>query len=65
MPCGPKLAPLAVSDGQREHLLPRTRSTFVPQGLAQRARIVLASAEGLSNIAVAQRLGLSRSKVGR
>ena len=43
--------------------LSRRRGT--PQGLAQRARIVLSCAEGLSNVQVAQQLGVSRDAVGK
>ena len=65
MPRGRKLAPLALSDEQREQLLSWTRSASMPQSLALRARIILASAEGLTNTAVAKRLGISLPTVGR
>jgi hypothetical protein len=42
-----------------------TRSSSIPAGLAQRARIVLAAAEGLSNTHVAEQVGCSRSAVIR
>lgn len=40
-----------------------TRSSSVRAGLAQRARIVLLAAEGVSNTAIAQRVGVSRPTV--
>ena len=65
MPRGRKLAPLVLSDEQRERLLAWTRSTSMPQRSVLRARIVLASAEGLTNTAVATRLGVSLPTVGK
>ncbi len=40
-----------------------TRASSVRAGLAQRARIVLLAAEGLSNTAIAERVGVSRPTV--
>jgi hypothetical protein len=40
-----------------------TRSSAVRAGLAQRARIVLLAADGLSNTAIAERVGMSRPAV--
>ena len=37
----------------------------MPRGLAMRAGIVLASAEGLTNVAVAERLGVTKATVGK
>ena len=65
MPRGRKLAPLVLSDEQREQLVAWTRSMSMPQRLVLRARIVLASAAGLTNTAVAQRLGISLPTVGK
>ena len=42
-----------------------SRSTSMPHGLVQRARLILASAEGLSNQAVAERVGLTPNVVGK
>ena len=39
------------------------RSSSVPAGLAQRARIVLLAAEGLPNAEVARRVGVTRQTV--
>ena len=65
MPRGRKLAPLVLSEEQREQLLSWTRSTSMPHGLVLRARIVLASAERLTNTAVAKRLGIALPTVGK
>ena len=65
MPRGRKLAPLVLSDEQREQLLAWTRSTSMLQGLVLQARIVLASTEGLTNTAVAKRLAISLPTVSK
>ncbi len=57
MPRGPKLAPLTLTDEQRDQLNGIARSTTMPHALVQRARMILASAEGLTNAAVARRVG--------
>ena len=54
---------LGLREGDREELVRLTRSSSVRAGLAQRARIVLLAAEGLSNTAVAERVGVSRPTV--
>jgi transposase len=54
---GPKPAPVAVDDADRAVLERWTRRHTVSQALAQRARIVLAAAAGLSNADVAAREG--------
>ena len=59
MPRGRELAPLALSDEQREQPQAWTCSKPMPQSLARRARSVLAST------AVAQRPGISLPNVGR
>jgi hypothetical protein len=46
---------LMLRDGDRDELLRLTRSSSARAGLAQRARIVLLAADGLSNTAIAQR----------
>jgi transposase len=56
-------AGLGLREGDRERLVSMTRSTTVRAGLAQRARVVLLAAEGVSNTAISQRVGLSRPKV--
>ena len=59
----PRLAPLALSDDERRTLVSWSRRRSTAQGLALRARIVLACAGGGSNTAVAARLGVNRSTV--
>jgi transposase len=54
---------LALRVGDREELARLTRSSSVRAGLAQRARIVLLAADGVSNTAIAQRVGVSRPTV--
>ena len=65
MPRGRKLPPLVLSDEQRHQLQGVARSTSLPHGLVLRARMILASAEGLTNRAVAERVGASPQAVGK
>ncbi|MDX2897387.1 helix-turn-helix domain-containing protein, partial [Streptomyces scabiei] len=58
-----RLAPLVLSDTERRTLQGWARRRTTAQGLALRARIVLACADGGSNIAVAARLGVNRGTV--
>ena len=59
----PRLEPLVLSEDERRTLESWARRRGTAQGLALRARIVLACAEGAPNIAVAARLGASRGTV--
>jgi len=61
---GRPLAPLTLSESERDELRSITRSRSMPQSLATRARIVLLSANGESNTGIAERLGLSKPTVG-
>ncbi len=61
---GRPLAPLTLSESERDELRSITRSRSMPQSLATRARIVLLSADGKSNRDIAERLGLSNPTVG-
>ncbi|MGH3714512.1 MAG: IS630 family transposase [Micromonosporaceae bacterium] len=54
---------LGLRAGDRELLGSWTRSSTVKAGLAQRARIVLLAADGLSNTEIAERVGVSRPTV--
>ena len=54
---------LALRDGDREELTRITRSSSVRAGLALRARIVLAAAEGEANERIAGRVGVSKVTV--
>ena len=65
MPRGRQLPPLVLTSEQHEQLTALSQSTSMPYGLVQRARIVLACAQGLTNSAVAERLDASPSAVGK
>ncbi len=56
-------AQLVLRNGDRPRLEGLTRSSSVPAGLAQRARIVLLAADGLPNAEIARRTGTSRPTV--
>jgi transposase len=58
-----RAAPLALRDGDRERLESWLRSSTIQAGLAQRARIVLLAADGLTNVDISQRVGVSRPTV--
>jgi hypothetical protein len=54
--------PLGLRPGDRE-LLESSRSSSIRAGLAQRARIVLLAADGVSNTEIADRVGVSHPTV--
>jgi transposase len=56
-------APLALRAGDESRLKALVRSATVEAGLAQRARIVLQAADGVSNAEIARRVGVSRPTV--
>jgi transposase len=58
-------APLTVSEADRATLERWTRRRKTSQALALRARIVLACAQGTSNVAVAAELGVTHQTVGK
>src|SRR5258707_9000933 len=58
-----RLEPLVLTGDERRTLENWVRRRRTAQGLALRARIVLACAQGGSNVAVAARLGVSRTTV--
>jgi transposase len=58
-------AELTLSDEERETLRRWSRRAKSAQALALRCRIVLACADGMSNVEVAQLLGVSRPTVGK
>jgi DNA-binding NarL/FixJ family response regulator len=58
-----RAAPLGLRDGDRERLTVWTRSSTVQAGLAQRGRIVLLAADGVSHTRIAERLDVSRQTV--
>ena len=65
MPRGRQLPPLVLTSEQHEQLTALSQSTSMPYGLVQRARIVLACAQGLTNSAVAEHLDASPSAVDK
>jgi transposase len=54
---------LILREGDRAELLRLTRSSSVRAGLAQRARIVVLAADGVSNTAIAHQVGATRPTV--
>ena len=58
-----RIAPLGLRDGDREKLVALTRTSSVPAGLAQWARIVLLAADEVSNTEIASWVGVSRPTV--
>jgi transposase len=55
--------PMCLRPGDREVLDSWTRSSSIRAGLAQRARIVLLAADGVSNTEIAVRVGVARQTV--
>ena len=64
MSLGRPLAPLQLEREQREQLEAMASSRSLPHGLVTRVRIVLLSADGLSNKDIATRLRLNQVTVG-
>jgi len=64
MPRGRPKQQLRVSESEREQLVAMTRSRSLPHALVRRAEIVLMSADGASNIDIAEALKVSRLTVG-
>ncbi|MEA2184170.1 MAG: hypothetical protein QOF69_3355 [Solirubrobacteraceae bacterium] len=62
---GPAAVSIELTDNEREALQRWSRRRRSAAGLAQRSRIVLACAEGLTNTAVAKRVGVSVPTVRR
>src|SRR5688572_26556858 len=58
-------AVLTLTEEERDTLMRWARRASSAQALALRCRIVLASADGLSNVEVARRLGVTRPTVGK
>ena len=56
-------APMVLRAGDEPRLSSLVRSSTVEAGLAQRARIVLLAAEGVSNTEIAAMVGVSRPTV--
>jgi transposase len=62
---GPQPVPIDLSDDERAQLVSWSRRRTSAAGLAMRSRIVLAAAEGGSNVEIAARLELDRNTVSR
>jgi len=62
---GHQLQPLTLSNEEREQLEGLSRRRTSAQALACRARIVLAAADGKSNLEVADALSVNRLTVGK
>jgi len=60
---GPKAVRIELSDAERAELAARLRRRKVARADALRVEIVLLAAEGVSNLAIAERLGISRMTV--
>src|SRR3954470_1816841 len=58
-----RAAAIGLRDGDREQLERWVRSSTIPGGLAQRARIVLLAADGVPNVVISERLGVSKPTV--
>ena len=57
MPRGLQLTPLTFDQETHKQLTSLAQSTALPHSLVLRAKMILASAEGLSNTAVGRRVG--------
>ena len=65
MPRGRPVVPVVLSDEESHQLRRIAGSRSLPHGVVQRARIVLACAQGEPNAAIAQRMGLNPMTVGK
>lgn len=65
MAAGLRLPPVLLTPAERAYLLSLSRRHTSTQAIACRARIVLAAAEGKSNLAVAAALSINRLTVGK
>ena len=58
-------AELVLTEDERAQLTSFARSRSLPASLSARARIVLSSAEGVANSAIAERLAVGKATVGK
>ena len=58
-----RVVPLGLREGDRQRLESLTRASSVRAGAAQRARILLLAADGVSHTEIAERVGVSRPTV--
>jgi transposase len=61
----PRRQEIVLSEAERAELASIARARSVPHALVRRARIILASADGISNTEIAARLGVSVPCVGK
>jgi transposase len=62
---GPRLAPVELTVQENNQLMEWTRRHKTSQALALRARIILACAQGVSNLKAAERLRVTKQTVGK
>lgn len=62
---GPQLQPLVLTDVEMAQLTAWSRRPTTARALAERARIILASASGAPSLTVAETLGVTRQTVGK
>lgn len=62
---GPKLQPVVLTDAEMAQLTAWSRRPKTARALAERARIILASASGAPSLAVAEAVGVTRQTVGK
>ena len=62
---GRPLKPIVLSSETHEEVESLARSRTLPHGQVRRAKIVLMAADGMSNAAVAEKVGLSTQSVGK
>ena len=62
---GRRMEALVVSEAERSLLERQTRRSRAPRALAERCRIVLRCADGLTNKAVAAEVGVHEHTVGK
>jgi transposase len=62
---GPALQPLVLTDAEVAQLTAWSRRPKTARAIAERARIILASASGASSLAVADAVGVTRQTVGK
>jgi transposase len=65
MKTGRPKVPVVLSEVQQQQLKTWAASRSLPHGLVRRARIVLLVADGLTNQAIAEKVGLSKQMVGK
>ena len=65
MAMGRPKAKLVMTTAEREQLEGLANSRSLPAGLVNRARIILLSAEGITNQQIARRLGMTKATVGK